>query len=106
MLPSQPLIIILSINLEVIDVFRRELLDRRFDRVHTLTGGTHGFGRVVGVAASSIPVAFEGLGVERRLASEGSVVRQIGKKDKLIIKEEEETGRISQDISANLTCLP
>jgi hypothetical protein len=51
----------------VFQVTLLELFDRVLDRGHTLAGRAHRLGRVVRVAAGTVPVALEGLGVERGL---------------------------------------
>lgn len=62
---SQSLLVVLSVDGQMLDVLALELLDRILDRGHTLAGRSHGLGRVVRVATSTVPVTLEGLGVER-----------------------------------------
>ena len=57
-------LVVLAVDGNVLEVLRLELLDRGFDRGHSLAGRPHLGGREVGVAASTVPVALERLRVE------------------------------------------
>jgi len=63
-LSSQPQLVIFTINGDVFHMLLREFLDGCLDGLHS-SGLTHGFGGEVGVAAGTVPVALERLGVER-----------------------------------------
>lgn len=63
MATSQPQVVILSVHGDVLGMPLRQLLDSGLDRLHA-SRLTHLLGRVVGVAASTVPFALEGLGVE------------------------------------------
>jgi len=59
-------IVVVSVDGNVFVVPLAQLLDRLFDGFHA-SGFPHSFRAVVGVAASAVPVAFEGFGVEGNL---------------------------------------
>lgn len=63
MAPSQPQIVVLAVYRDVVLVALRELLDRSLDRLDSALL-THRLGGVVGVAAGTVPLALERLGVE------------------------------------------
>jgi hypothetical protein len=65
---GQPELIVLSVDGNVLHMPLGKLLDGLFDGLYA-TLLTHGLGRVVGVAASTVPVTGEGLGVEGDLDS-------------------------------------
>ncbi len=67
-LARQTLVVVLAVDGNVLEVALLELLDRVLDRGHALARRPHLLGRVVGVAAGTVPVALEGLGVERGLS--------------------------------------
>lgn len=60
---GQPELVVLSVDGNVFHMPLGELLNGLFDGLHAALL-THGLGGVVGVAASTVPVAREGLGVE------------------------------------------
>lgn len=66
---GKTLVVVLTVNGNVLQVLLLELLDGILDRGHSLAGSSHGLGRVVGVATSTVPVSLERLGVERGLDS-------------------------------------
>lgn len=66
MATGQPEVVVLSVYSDVLVMPLRQLLDSGVDGLHA-SGLTHLLGRVVGVAAGTVPVALEGLGVERDL---------------------------------------
>ena len=61
---SEPLGVVIAVDADVESVLRSELLHHVFNILHATSTQSHGFGRVVGVAARSIPVGEE-LGSER-----------------------------------------
>lgn len=63
MATSETHVIVLTVNGDVLIVSEGQLLDRSLDGLHS-AGLTHLLGAVVGVAASTVPVTLEGLGVE------------------------------------------
>lgn len=63
---AQPQLVVLAINRNVLIVPLGQLGNGFLDRLHS-TLFTHGLGRVVGVATSTIPVTLQGLGMERHL---------------------------------------
>lgn len=65
-LTSKTLVIVGTVDSNVLVVALRELLDSSLDRLHTALFA-HGSGRVVGVATSAVPVTGDSLGVERDL---------------------------------------
>lgn len=65
MATGKTLVVVLAVDGNVLEVALLELLDGGLDGGHTLTGRAHHLGREVRVAASSVPVTGEGLGVER-----------------------------------------
>ena len=67
MLARQALVVVFAVHGNVLEVALLELLDGVLDRGHALAGRAHRLGRVVRVAAGTVPVALEGLGVERGL---------------------------------------
>jgi hypothetical protein len=70
---SQPHLVVLAVDGNVIQMTLLELSDSVFDGGHTLAWGSHLLGGVVGVASGTIPVSLERLGVEGRLnVSRGS----------------------------------
>jgi len=60
---SQPQIIVLAVNSNMLIVPLRQLLNGSFDGFHS-SGLTHSLRAVVGVAASTVPVTLERFGVE------------------------------------------
>lgn len=60
---SKTKVIVITVNSNVLVVPLGQLLDGLLDGLHS-SGLTHGLGRVVGMAASTIPVTLEWLGVE------------------------------------------
>lgn len=82
---SQSLIIVFTVDLDVFGMSLAELLNGSFDGLHT-TFLSHRFGRKVGVASSSVPVTWDGLGVERDLDSPflGDSDEQVSSNDKVV----------------------
>jgi hypothetical protein len=68
-LTGKTLVVVLSVNGNVFQVLLLELLDRILDGGHTLARCSRSLGGEVGVASGTVPVALEGLGVERGLDS-------------------------------------
>lgn len=62
---GETLVVVLAVDGHVLEVTLLKLLDGVLDGGHTLAGRAHGLGREVRVAAGTVPVALEGLGVER-----------------------------------------
>lgn len=56
-------IVVISVDCDVLRVPEAEFLDGGLDSLHT-TGLAHFFGTEISVAASTVPVAFKGLGME------------------------------------------
>lgn len=65
-LSSQSHVVVLAVHLDVLGVALAELLNCGLDGLHA-TLLSHRLRRVVGVAAGTVPVAWDGLGVERDL---------------------------------------
>ena len=65
MFTGQTLIIVLTVNGNVLEMLLFELFDSILDSGHTLSRRSHSLGRVVGVTTSTVPVSLERLGVER-----------------------------------------
>ena len=61
---SEPLLIVITVDADVKSVLRTELHHHIFNILHAFSTLSHGFGRVVCVAARSIPFREE-LGSER-----------------------------------------
>lgn len=75
---SQSLVVALAVDVDVLLMSLAKLLDGRLDDLHA-TFLSHGLGRVVEMAASAVPVARDGLGLEANLDSVllGNSVEQI-----------------------------
>lgn len=69
MLAGKTLVVALSVDGNVLHVAALELLDGGLDVLHA-TLDTHLLGREVGVETGTVPVAGDGLGVERDLGAE------------------------------------
>lgn len=65
-LTGQALVVVSTVNGNVLVVALGQLLDGSLDSLHTALLA-HGFGRVVGVATSTVPVTGDSLGMERNL---------------------------------------
>ena len=67
MCPDEALIVEFAVHRDVVRVLLLEFLDCVLNGLHSLTWGTHLFGRVVGVTARTVPVTLERLRVQRWL---------------------------------------
>lgn len=82
---SQSHVVVLAVDGNVLLVSGRKLLDGSLNVLHS-TGLSHRLGRHVGVAAGAVPVALQGLGVERDLDAKllGHSVQQVSGHPQLV----------------------